>query len=50
MHKLWQDTKSLTYLALLTVFVSNFSFFPFGTGFRFSLAVSVFCFFLLSTD
>lgn len=47
MHKLWQDTKSLTYLALLTVFVSNFSFFPFGTGFRFSLAVSVFCFFLL---
>ncbi len=47
MHKLWQNTKSLTYLSLLTVFVSNFSFFPFGTGFRFSLAVSVFCFYLL---
>ncbi|MBT9175749.1 MAG: Sensor histidine kinase GlnK [Firmicutes bacterium] len=47
MWKLWQNTKSLTYLALLTVFVSNFSFFPFGTGFRFSLAVSVFCFYLL---
>ncbi len=47
MWKLWQDIKSLTYLALLTIFVSNFSFFPFGTGFRFSLAVSVFCFYLL---
>jgi len=32
------------------VFVSNFSFFPFGTGFRFSLAVSVFCFYLLLNE
>ncbi|MBS3985748.1 MAG: sensor histidine kinase [Selenomonadales bacterium] len=47
---LWLNTKSLTYLALLTVFVSNFSFFPFGTGFRFSLAVSVFCFYLLMEE
>lgn len=40
----------LLYLALLTVFVSNFSFFPFGTGFRFSLAVSAFMFFLLINE
>lgn len=49
-RRLWHHVKSLTYLALLTVFVSNFSFFPFGTGFRFSLAVSVFCFYLLLNE
>jgi len=37
----------LVYLAALTVFVSNFSYFPFGTAFRFSLAVSAFALFLL---
>ncbi|MBS3873333.1 MAG: sensor histidine kinase [Firmicutes bacterium] len=37
----------LLYLASLTVFVSNFSYFPFGTAFRFSLAVSAFALFLL---
>ena len=42
--------KDLLYLALLTVFVSNFSFFPFGTGFRFSLAVSAFTFYLLMNE
>ena len=42
--------KDLLYLALLTVFVSNFSFFPFGSGFRFSLAVSAFTFYLLMNE
>ena len=40
----------IIYLALLTVFVSNFSFHPFGTSFRFSLAVGAFTFFLLLND
>lgn len=44
------NSKDLLYLALLTVFVSNFSFFPFGTGFRFSLAVSAFTFYLLMNE
>ena len=40
----------LIYLALLTVFVGNFSLHPFGTSFRFSLAVVAFTFFLLLND
>ncbi|KAF0195224.1 MAG: two-component system sensor histidine kinase YcbA [Bacillota bacterium] len=43
-------SRDLLYLALLTVFVSNFSFYPFGTGFRFSLAVSAFTFYLLMNE
>ncbi|MDP3058116.1 MAG: sensor histidine kinase [bacterium] len=42
--------KHLLILALLTVFVSNFSFYPFGTAFRFSLAVSVFVFYILINE
>ncbi|HSL94130.1 MAG TPA: hypothetical protein VK905_05945, partial [Bacillota bacterium] len=40
----------LVYLALLTVFVGNFSLHPFGTSFRFSLAVGAFTFFLLLNE
>ena len=49
-HVVLVRLKDLMYLALLTVFLSNFSFFPFGTGFRFSLAVSAFTFFLLINE
>lgn len=37
-------------MALLTVFVGNFSLHPFGTSFRFSLAVGAFTFFLLLNE